>query len=218
MAPVLFITDRYPSEYASGVYINDRIWAQMSVPIDSTTATYYNFTVNTKDTYEPVDGTITVQGVSGEPNNAIIIFTPTVAFNRNTEYSVLASTGIKALNSPDYLADDEVWYFATGNTAASGLIGSENIIIPSGYTDYWDVQGSYGPVASGTPFDVVEVCPEKYAFDVPRNIPFIAIRFNAPIPSGINMADHIRIHARRVLGNVPKTSSDLTSINNIGGF
>lgn len=217
MPPVLFITDKYPSEYASGVYVNDRVWAQFSVPISSTTATYYNFTVNVKDTYAPVDGIVTVQDISGEPNNAIAIFTPLVAFTPNTEYSVLVSTGIQALQTTDYLADDTVWYFTTGNAVASGLLNN-GVIVPSGFTDNYDLEGYYGPVSSGTPFNVDEVCPEKYAFDVPRNIPFIAIRFNAPIPSGINIADHIRMHARRVLGNVPDSKSALTAINNLGGF
>ena len=119
-SPRLFVVDKYPAEYASGVYINERVWAQFSVPISSATATYYNFTINRRDDYEPVEGTISVQGISGGLNDAIAIFTPRYAFARDTEYSVLVSTGIKAKNSPDYLADDTVWYFKTGSVAASG--------------------------------------------------------------------------------------------------
>ena len=217
MPSVLFITDKYPAEYASGVYLNDRIWAQFSVPISSGTATYYNFTVNFKDSYSPVEGVVTVQGLSGEMNSAIAIFTPTIPLTPNTEYSVLVSTGIQALHSKDYLADDTVWYFTTGNNLNPNIYGN-GVIIPSGFTDDIDIVSYYGPIPSGTAFDVVEVCPEKYAFDVPRNIPFIAIRFNAPIPSGINIGDHIRMHARRVLGNVPNAASSLTAMNNLGGF
>lgn len=195
----LFVVDKYPAEYASGVYINERVWAQFSVPIASGSATYYNFTVNEKDTYEPVDGTISVQGISGGLNEAMIIFTPRCAFTRDTEYSVLVSTGIQAKNSQESLQDDTVWYFKTGNAAASGLIGSSGIIVPSGYTDP-DNPYNNGLNPHGDPLAVIETAPISYAYGVERNIPFIALRFNAVIPSGINIADHIRVQARRIFG------------------
>lgn len=196
----VFIVDQFPAGYASGVYINDRVWAQFSVPISIESATYYNFTVNEKNTYEPVEGTVSVQGVSGSINDAVIIFTPYQAFKTNTDYSVLVSTGIKAKATDDYLADDTVWYFTTGNIAASGLIGSENIIIPSGVTDAELLEDLYGPQPGKDPFAVIESVPEKYAYNVETNIPFIAIRFNAPIPSGINIGDYIKLSSRRILG------------------
>lgn len=199
----LYLVDRFPTDYASGVYINERVWAQFSVPIASGTATYYNFTVNERDTYEPVDGTISVQGVSGGINDAVMIFTPRCAFKRDTEYSALVSTGIKAKNSDDYLVDDTVWYFKTGAVAASGLIGSNGIIIPSGYTDP-DNPYNNGLNPYGEPLQVVEVVPAAYSYGIERNIPFIALRFNGVIngvePSGINIADHIHLIARRVFG------------------
>jgi hypothetical protein len=195
----LFIVDKYPAEYASGVYINERVWAQFSVPIFSGSASYYNFTVNEKNTYEPVEGTISVQGISGGLNDAIVIFTPRCAFSRDTEYSVLVSTGIKAKNTADYLVDDTVWYFRTGTTAASGLIGSESIIIPSGYTDP-DNPDNTGLNPNGEPLAVLETAPTPYSYAVDRNIPFIALRFNAVIPSGINIADHVHLIARRIFG------------------
>ena len=199
----LYVVDKFPVEYASGVYINERVWAQFSVPIDATTATYYNFTVNRKDDYEPVEGNISVQGISGELNNAVIIFTPTYAFDRETDYSVLVSTGIKAKNSPDYLVNDTVWYFKTGVVAASGLIGSSGIIISSGYTDLYNPFGN-GLNPSGEPLAVIETVPTPYSYNIDRNIPFIALRFNGVIngvePSGINIADHMHIIARRIFG------------------
>jgi hypothetical protein len=199
----LFLVDKFPAEYASGVYINDRVWAQFSVPIDSSTATYYNFTVNERDTYEPVPGTISVEGISGGINEAVVIFTPTYAFKRDTDYSVLVSTGIKAKNSNDYLVDDTVWYFTTGTVSASGLIGSETIIIPSGVTDP-DNPYSNGLNPNGSALEVEEVVPSPYAYGIPTNIPFIALKFNGIInavePSGINIADHIHLSARRIFG------------------
>lgn len=199
----LFLVDKYPSEYASGVYINDRVWAQFSMPIDSETATYYNFTINERETYEPVEGSISVESVSGNINNAVMIFTPKYAFNRDTEYSALVSTGIKAKNSSDYLSDDTVWYFKTGNIASSGVIGGGEVIIPSGYTDPSNPFNN-GLNPSGVPLEVLEVVPAPYAFGVDTNIPFIAIRFNGVIneidPSGINIANHIHLIQRRVFG------------------
>lgn len=195
----LYIVDKYPAEYASGVYINDLVWAQFSVPISSSTATYYNFTVNEKNTYEPVEGTVTVQGVSGGLLDSVIVFTPTNGFTRNTEYSVLVSTGIKAKNSDDYLEDDTVWFFKTGNTALSGLLGGDYDILSSGVTSSGVVESSELST-SGIPLEVLETVPANYSINNLNNIPFIGIRFNGVIPSGINMADHISLSARRVLG------------------
>jgi hypothetical protein len=195
----LFITDRYPADYASGVYINDRVWAQFSVPIASGTATYYNFTVNERDSYEPVEGTISVESVSGGLLDSMAVFTPKYAFTRNTEYSVLVSTGLKAKNTNDYLVDDIVWYFKTGAVAASGLIGSEHVIVPSGYTDDAIIDGSL-PNPDGEHLTVVETVPAAFAYNIDRNIPFIALRFNGIFPSGINIADHVHLIARRIFG------------------
>ena len=196
----LFVVDKFPGEYASGIYINDRIWAQFSVPIASGTATYYNFTVNERDTYEPVEGTVSVQGISGGLSDTTIIFTPKYALKRDTSYSALISTGIKAKSSDDYLTDDLIWYFTTSNLVASGLIGSEDIIVPSGYTDPNDYSSTDGFNASGVPLTVMETVPAMYDINIPRDVPFIGIRLNAPIPSGINISDHVRLSCRRIFG------------------
>ena len=198
-SPRLFVVDKYPAEYASGVYINERVWAQFSVPISSGSATYYNFTVSARDTYEPVPGTISVQGLSGEINNAIIIFTPTYALTRNTDYSVLVSTGIQGELEDVYLSDDLIWYFTTGDTAASGSIGYPSIILPSGYTDPNNPYNN-GLNPNGMPFAVDETVPIPFDSNIPLDLPFIALHFNAPIPSGINIADHVKLTARRIFG------------------
>lgn len=197
----LFVVDKFPAEYASGIYTNDRVWAQFSVPISSGTATYYNFTVNERDTYEPVDGRVSVEGISGGLNETIVIFTPENGFKRNTSYSVLVSTGIKAKTSDDYLKDDYVWFFTTGNSATSGVLGGGGTgVVPSGVSTSGDIVSDTGLIETAEPLLVVETAPVEYSFNVARNIPFIGIRFNGVIPSGINLYDHISLTARRVLG------------------
>ena len=194
----LFVVDKYPAEYASGVYTNDLIWAQFSVPITVSTATYYNFTVNEKNTYEPVEGVVSVIGSSGILDTTIV-FTPSVPLIKNTEYSVLVSTGIKAKSTNDYLEDDTVWFFKTGTVASSGTIGGGTSPAPSGTTEEEEVVES-DLSSSGVPLEVLETAPIEYSYNVARNIPFIGIRFNGVIPSGINLADYISLSARRVLG------------------
>lgn len=194
----LFVVDKYPAEYASGVYTNDLIWAQFSVPISISTATYYNFTVNDKNTYEPVEGTVSVIGNSNILDTTIV-FTPSVPLLKNNEYSVLVSTGIKAKSSDDYLEDDLVWFFKTSNMASSETIGGGSFPAPSEITHEAKVVES-DLSSSGVPLEVLETVPIEYSYNVPRNIPFIGIRFNGIIPSGINLADHIKLSARRILG------------------
>lgn len=191
----LYIIDKYPAEYASGVYINDVVWAQFSVPIASGTATYYNFTVGEKNTYEPVEGTVMVQAVSGGLNDAMVVFYPTDGFKRNTEYSVLVSTGITTKNAPiTNLEDDVVWYFKTGILAASGLP-----LDPSGVSE--DDSSSTDVVSSsGDPLVILETYPEAYAINVSPSLPFIGIRFSGILPSGIDLQDHVTLSARGVLG------------------
>lgn len=195
----LNIVDKYPAEYASGVFINDRVWAQFSVPISSDTLSYYNFVVNERETYEPVDGTLTIAGISGEMNNAMAIFTPKYAFTRNTSYSVLVTTGIKAKDSDDYLVDDKVWYFTTGSVASPDLIGSENIIIPSGNTNL-SITDLNGLDINGPYLTIVETAPAPFSSNIELNVPFIALRFNGIIPSGIDIASHIHLSRRRIFG------------------
>ncbi|HLD91520.1 MAG TPA: Ig-like domain-containing protein [Patescibacteria group bacterium] len=195
----LYIVDRYPAEYASGVYINDMVWAQFSVPISSGTATYYNFTVNEKNTYDPVDGSVEVRGISGGLNNAVIVFMTTNGFKRNTEYAVLASTGLKAKDTNDYLIDDSVWYFTTGTGVYSGLIGGVDAIVPSGITED-STSGVIGADPSGAALEVIETIPEDFESNVSLSLPYIGIRFTGVIPSGVNLYDHISLTSKKVLG------------------
>lgn len=195
----LHVVEKYPSEYATNVYINDRVWAQFSVPISTSTATYYNFTVNEKNTYEPVDGEIVVTGISGDIQDCIIQFIPTNGFTRDTEYSVLVSTAVKSKNGDHYLEDDLVWYFSTGSQIYSGLIGDYDPIIPSGTTEDDSVAFSYLD-PSGYPLEVMETIPIDFATNQNVSLPYIGIKFNGIIPSGFNLYNHIKLSSRKVLG------------------
>lgn len=195
------ITDQYPKSDASGVYINDVVWAQFSEPIDPVSATYYNFSVNERDTYMPVDGTIELSGVSGVQDYAVAVFIPTNGLLRNTRYSVLASSSLKSKNGVA-LDHDVQWYFTTGNVAASGNIGdTEYDLDPSGFTSSGVAET--GPTASGSTAEALIVTstnPENYDSEVPTNVPHIAITFSDVIPSGINLYDHIRMTRKEILG------------------
>ena len=194
----LIITDRFPAQDASGVYINDIVWAQFSQELDADSATYYNFTVTERNTYDSVDGTVTLQGVSGNLDNAIIVFVPTNGFQRNTEYSILASTGLTNKTGTENLDHDDLWYFKTGNDFLSGNIG-DNIydLDPSGFT-LADTTAS-GAISGATALAVLSTYPTSYSTNLGRALKYIAITFNGPIPSGTSMYEHLRITSRNVL-------------------
>lgn len=197
----LHIVDKYPKEGASGVYINDIVWVQFSEPVASGTVTYYNFTVNERNTYDPVDGTPEVHGISGFINDAIAVFVPTTGFKRNTEYSVLVSSAIKAKTDNRYLDSDVTWYFKTGSTASSGTVGSSVYHLdPSGFTASGTT--STGPDSSGTqnnPLEILDTYPTDHATDIPTDLGYIKLVFNAPIPSGINLYEFIDITSKSCL-------------------
>lgn len=198
----LYTSDQFPKPDASGVYINDIVWAQFSEPIDPDTATYYNFTVNERETYDTVEGTVHLQGVSGNFDNSVIVFTPTNGFSRNTNYAVLATTGLKSADGLRYLTHDTSWYFRTGNEAASGNIGDDIYDLdPSGFTEATPSGAS--PTSSGAiadPLNVVSTNPPDYGTNNPLNLQHIAIEFDDTIPSGISLYDHISITSKSVLG------------------
>lgn len=195
----LTVVDHYPSRDASGVYVNDVVWAQFSEQINSETATYYNFVVTERSNYEPVDGTINVQGVSGNLNDAVIVFVPNDYLKRNTGYSVLVSTGITNKNNNENLDTDYTWYFETGNIAQSGNIGDDVYDLdPSGVTTTSTTVSGY--ISGASPLKVLETYPSDYDTNVKRNLGYISIRFNAPIPSGVDLYDKIVITPKRVLG------------------
>jgi hypothetical protein len=194
----LIITDRYPATDASGVFINDVIWAQFSHELNSSTATYYNFSVNERATYEPVTGTVNLQGVSGYVDNSVIVFVPTNGLKRNTEYMVLASTGLTT-ESGENLDHDDTWYFKTGNTASSGNIGDAVYSLdPSGFT----VSGvtGVGLVSSGVPLAIVSTYPADYDANVSRALSYIRIEFNGVLPSGLDLYEYITVTTKGVLG------------------
>ncbi len=198
----LSVSDQFPTPDASGVYINDIVWAQFSEPLNPNSVTYYTFTVNERDTYDVVDGTVHLQGVSGNYDNSIIIFTPTNGFNRNTNYTVLATTSIKSADGQRYLDHDTTWYFRTGNTAASGNIGDDIYDLdPSGFTVATPT--GYAPTSSGAiadPLNVVSTNPINYGTNKSLSIQHIAIEFDDVIPSGIDLYDHLTITSKHVLG------------------
>lgn len=201
MPNYLTIVDTFPASDASGVYLNDVIWAQFSEPIDANTATYYNFSVTERETYEPVEGTVEVHGVSGNINDAVVMFIPTNGFTRNARYTVIASTAIKSKVGSRYLDHDTVWYFQTGNTASSGNIGDSIYDIdPSGFTEV--VASGTGPTATGvlsTPLAVVSTSPTDYATNQNRNLSNIKIVFNDSLPDSIDYYDHLSITSKQVL-------------------
>lgn len=195
----LVVVDRYPGTDASGVYINDVVWAQFSQQVDSDTVTYYNFTVSERDTYLPVEGTVQLKGVSGNIDDAVAVFVPTNGFARNTRYSVLLSSAIKAKTGGGYLDHDTVWYFTTTNVAISGNIGDlQYDLDPSGLTSSGTTTA--GPVSGATPLAVIATTPEDYATNQDNDTPHISITFNDVIPSGINLYEHIDITSKGVLG------------------
>lgn len=195
----LFVTDKSPTGYASGVYIDSLIWAQFSVPVLSSTVTYYNFTVNEKNTYEPVEGTVTLQPHSGVLD-LIAVFQPNSNLQRNTEYAVLVSTGIKAKVTNDYLEDDYVWYFTTGNDLSPVTPSPSGDIPASGDFEETETTTTGVDTESNTYLEVIETVPTEYAYNVETNIPFIGIKFNGVIPSGINLKEYISLSSRRILG------------------
>lgn len=196
---MLYIVDRFPRPDASGVYINDIVWVQFSEPIASGTVTYYNFTVNERDTYDPVPGNVSTHGVSGGLNDALALFVPTNGLKRNTNYSVLVSTGIGNKTGNEYLDHDDTWYFRTGSGAlAYGIGDSIYHLAPSGFTSSGVPVGS-GPVTSGVPLEILETSPAIYDTNLRRDLPRISIRFNDVVPSGISLYDKITITQKGVL-------------------
>ena len=198
----LTVVDQFPAEDASDVYINDIIWAQFSEEINPESATYYNFTVNERDTYEPVDGEVLVQGISGNLDNAVAVFVPSNNLKRNTAYSVLVSTAISNTNATSFLDHDTIWYFNTGNELKEvPPIGSSGTIVPSGITDPTPSGDLPGDAVPGEliPLDIVTTTPADYGSNVNRSLPNIAITFSSHIPETIDLYDKITLSARKVL-------------------
>ena len=205
MAKFLYVVDQHPKPDVTGVYINDIAWAQFSEPIASGSANYYTFVVNNRDTFMPVDGRVEIAGIwmSGHYYpDCIVRFIPSVGLDRDCRYSVIASTKIVNVSGTAFLDRDFVWYFETGSEASSGLIG-ESGLDPSGFVTSgvvpmgpWnpeglDVQGHY--------LQVVATTPSGYDSDLPLNLPYVGIKFNAPLPTGLNLYNYIRISSKHVL-------------------
>ena len=200
MSSHIIITDKFPASDASGVYINDVVWAQFSEPLNTTTANYYNFTVHERDTYEPVEGSVELQSVSGTFDNSIIVFVPTNGFVRNTRYAALASTAIASADSLRVLDYDYTWYFTTGASAATGNIGdSVYDLDPSGFTLSGAVATGPSVSSTGIPLAVVSTTPADYGTNVALNTPHIAIEFNDAIPSGVDLYNYIKLTSKHIL-------------------
>ena len=196
----IFVTDQFPEPNATGVFINDVIYVQFSEPVDASTVTYYNFTVNERHSFQPVDGTIELQSISGTFSDSLAIFVPDNGLKRNFKYTVLVTTGVKSKVGERFLDHDHSWFFETGNVAASGTIGdAEFDLDPSGFTASGVV--SSGPTTSGNiSLEVISTSPADCATNISRSIPNICITFNDIIPSGIDLYDHITLTPRGVLG------------------
>lgn len=195
----LTIVDHYPGQDASGVYLNDVVWAQFSHPLNTGTVDSINFAI-TDNEYYPVDGTVEVHGVSGNIDDAIVMFIPTDGFVRNTRYIVTIATNIEDKNGV-HLSRDNFIFFTTGNTAASGNIGDSIYDIdPSGFTASGTAPS--GPTATGvldSPLTVVSTTPDYGGTNKARNIPYIAIKFNDILSSSIDLSDNITITSKGIL-------------------
>lgn len=205
MAKFLYVVDQHPKPDSTGIYINDVAWAQFSEPLASGCVSDYTFTVNNRDTFMPVDGRVEVAGIWISGNyisNCIAKFIPTAGFDRDCRYSVLASTKIVNYSGTAFLDRDYVWYFETGSTASSGLIG-ESGLDPTGFLTSgslrmgpWDPEGVD---VQGHYLQVVSTSPSGYDSDLSLSLPYIAIKFNAPLPTGLNLYNYIRMTSKHVL-------------------
>ena len=113
LAPTVISTD--PANNATNVFLNKKITATFSEPMDPLTLTATTFTI--KHGATSVTGTVSYAGTTAT-------FTASTAFTSNTIYTGTISFGAKNVQGTT-LANDYVWTFTTGTITAPTVTSTD---------------------------------------------------------------------------------------------
>lgn len=113
LLPTVSSTD--PDNAVTGVFLNKRVEATFSAPMNSSSINGSTFLVKQGTTL--IAGTVSYSGTTAS-------FKPSVSFTPNTTYTGMITTGAKDI-SGNSLAKDYTWSFTTGSVTAPYVISTD---------------------------------------------------------------------------------------------